>query len=88
MPLVCSSLVAVIRARKALQNAFEAGDWDSVRELDTAVGPALDLAFSDERRDNAALVSELEKVLALYAKVVTCLPEATAQRWLTAKAPA
>lgn len=88
MPLVCSSLVAVIRARKALQNAFEAGDWNSVRELDAAVGPALDLAFSDDRRDNAALVSELEKVLALYAKVVTCLPEATAQRWLTAKAPA
>jgi len=52
------------------------------------VGPALDLAFSDEQRDNAALIGELEKVLALYAQVVTCLPEATAQRWLAAKAPA
>ena len=88
MPLVCSSLVAVIRVRKALQHAFEAGDWDGVRKLDAEVGPALDLAFSDEQRDNAALIGELEKVLALYAQVVTCLPEATAQRWLAAKAPA
>lgn len=88
MPLVCSSLVAVIRVRKALQQAFEVGDWESVRKLDAEVGPALDLAFSDEQRDNAALICELEKVLALYADVVTGLPEATAQRWLAAKAPA
>ena len=87
MPIVCSSLVAVIRARKALQNALEAGDWDAVKAHDAEVGPALDEAFSDELRDNAALIGELEKILALYAKVVTALPEATAQRWLTAKRP-
>lgn len=84
MPLVCSSLVNVIRTRKSMQTAFEQGDWDSVRCFDTRLGEALDFAFSDEARDNSALVGELEKVLALYAKVVAYLPESTAQRWLKA----
>lgn len=84
MPLVCSSLVDVIRTRKAMQNAFERGDWDGVKACDERLGRMMDAAFSDDARDNASLVGELEKVLALYARVVTYLPEATAQRWLSA----
>ena len=84
MPVICSSLVNVIRARKAMQAAFESGDWEAVRVHDEQVGQLLDLAFSDELRDNRALVGELEKVLALYADVVAYLPESAAQRWLKA----
>ena len=84
MPLVCSSLVDVIRTRKAMQTAFDTDDWDSVKACDERLGRMLDIAFSDDNRDNTALVNELEKVLATYAKVVTYLPEATAQRWLCA----
>ncbi|BCD99476.1 hypothetical protein [Marinagarivorans cellulosilyticus] len=84
MPLVCSSLVDVIRTRKAMQTAFEVGDWDGVKACDERLGRMLDAAFSDDNRDNTALVAELEKVLAMYARVVTYLPEATAQRWLCA----
>ncbi len=87
MPLVCSSLVDVVRTRKALQAAFEAGDWDAVRSFDERLVRMMDTAFSDDERDNGLLVSELEKVLALYARVVTSLPEATAQRWLSATQP-
>lgn len=84
MHLVCSSLVDVIRTRKAMQKAFECADWDGVKTCDDRLGRMLDAAFSDDVRDNSALVAELEKVLALYAQVVTCLPEATAERWLKA----
>ncbi|HEY7772096.1 MAG TPA: hypothetical protein VIC26_02865 [Marinagarivorans sp.] len=84
MPLVCSSLVDVIRTRKAMQTAFDSDDWDGVKACDERLGRMLDIAFSDDNRDNTALVTELEKVLATYAKVVAFLPEATAQRWLCA----
>lgn len=87
MPLVCSSLVDVIRTRKAMQTAFEQGDWDGVRTCDERLGRMMDAAFSDDHRDNATLVLELEKVLSLYARVVTHLPESTAQRWLCATQP-
>jgi hypothetical protein len=82
MAIVSSSLVDVIRTRKALETAFELGDWDVVKSYDARLGSVLDEAFSDESRDNQALVCELEKVLALYARVVKHLPEATARRWL------
>ncbi|WP_156312465.1 hypothetical protein [Marinagarivorans algicola] len=84
MRLVCSSLVDVIRTRKAMQTAFECGNWEGVKACDERLGRMLDAAFSDDTRDNASLVAELEKVLALYARVVTYLPEATASRWLSA----
>ncbi|MDZ7923783.1 MAG: hypothetical protein U5M23_06915 [Marinagarivorans sp.] len=87
MSLVCSSLVDVIRTRKALQSAFESGDWDAVRFFDERLVRMMDTAFSDDERDNGSLVGELEKVLALYARVVTALPEAAAQRWLCATQP-
>lgn len=86
MKLVSASLVNVKRARREMERAFVAGNWDGVKHWDALVGKGLDAAFDDPSRDNAGLVEELEKVLGLYAQIVIGLPEQTAQQWLTTPA--
>jgi len=82
MKLVSASLVNVKRARREMERAFAAGNWDGVKHWDGQVGKGLDAAFDDPERDNAGLVEELEKVLGLYAQIVIGLPEQTAEQWL------
>ncbi|MFO1368763.1 MAG: hypothetical protein U1F46_07170 [Marinagarivorans sp.] len=84
MKLVSASLVNVKRARREMERAFAAGNWDGVKRWDTLVGQGLDAAFDDPDRDNKGLVEELEKVLGLYAQIVIGLPEQTAEQWLNA----
>lgn len=74
MSVVAASQVALIRARRALNQAFLDADWDAVRERDAALAEQLNISFADENRDTQALVEEMEKILALYAKMVAILP--------------
>lgn len=82
MKIIPASLVNVMRARREMERAFAQGQWEAVKEWDKKVGQCLDAAFDDPERDNRVLVDELEKVLALYAQMVSHLPEHTAQQWL------
>lgn len=83
MKLISSTLVEVMRTRRALEQAFEKSDWDAIKQCDAKVGNCLDAAFDDPERDNSLLVSELEKILKLYATMVAYLPEHTAKQWLS-----
>ncbi len=82
MNLISASLVNVKRARREMERAFTAGNWDGVKHWDGLVGKGLDAAFDDPARDNVGLVEELEKILGLYAQIVIGLPEQTAEQWL------
>jgi hypothetical protein len=87
MNVVAASLMNVKRARREMERAFDAGDWEGVKLWDGRVGAGLDSAFDDPGRDNVKLVGELEKVLALYAQIVTQLPDQTLQQWMKKTQP-
>lgn len=74
MSLVSQSHVELVRARKALEKAFIDKDWEVLSACDRRVGEALNDAFEDDRRDTRELVYEMERVLGIYAKMVSALP--------------
>lgn len=76
MSVVAVSHVALARARRELEKAYCADDWDKVKTCDRQLGHLLNLAFADEHRNTRALVEELELVLKLYARMVRTLPVA------------
>lgn len=80
--VVSLSYLNLIRARKQMEKAFVANDWDAVKEYDALVTHQLTQAFDDPDRDNRMLVDELEYVLGLYARMVEALPAAATQGWL------
>jgi hypothetical protein len=82
MNVIPISHLALVRARKNMEKAFDSGDWDAVRKWDSVISQELNEAFDDSRRDHALLASELEKILGLYSLMTRCLPEATAEQWL------
>lgn len=65
----------LVRARKALIQAHRRRDWDAVKACDIALTNRLDMAFDDPNRNQENLLAELEAILALYADMVTTLPE-------------
>jgi len=74
MSVVPASLTALIRYRKALESAFNNADWAQLQLQDQRMGACLNAAFEDPQRDTRALVVEMEKVLRLYASIVSKLP--------------
>lgn len=74
MSVVNASQFALRRARRELEKAFSESNWDDVRHWDVALGQSLNAAFDDENRDTSALVSELEKILGTYARLVERMP--------------
>ncbi|WP_143247444.1 hypothetical protein [Agaribacterium haliotis] len=74
MSLISRSHVDLVRLRKGMQSCFESGDWMGLRAKDRAMGAALDQAFQDSSRNAVELVAEMERVLALYARIVEALP--------------
>lgn len=74
MTVVSANHVSLIRCRKALEKAFDNKDWERVRQWDLRLGNCLNTAFDDPYRDTDSLVEELEKVLSLYAKIVSAVP--------------
>ena len=82
MNVIPTSHMALVRARKSMERAFNANDWVGVKEWDTILSQQLNQAFDDDYRDHALLVGELEKILSLYSSMTRSLPEATAEQWL------
>ncbi len=75
MSIVVASQFALKRARRQLETSFRQGNWQAVRENDIELGRLLNKAFDEKGRNTRALVSELENILALYADMVSVLPE-------------
>lgn len=82
MNVIPTSHMALVRARKNMEEAFVRSDWNAVKEWDALLSHQLNQAFDDDRRDHSLLVGELEKILGLYSSMTRCLPEATAEQWL------
>lgn len=82
MNVIPTSHIALVRARKQMEQAFQRNDWATVKEWDTLLSHQLNQAFDDDNRDHALLVGELEKILGLYSSMTRSLPEATADQWL------
>jgi len=80
MTVINSSFVSLVRVRKQLQKAYDEGNWDDVRHWDVALADLMNEAFDDEDRNTTALVDELQKVLNLYTKIVSELPENSAPK--------
>ncbi|WP_075185546.1 hypothetical protein [Teredinibacter haidensis] len=75
MSVISASHLTLVRARKALEHAYKHKQWDEIRKWDSQLGDCLNLAFEDAHRDTPSLVAELERVLQLYANIVSALPE-------------
>ena len=75
MSVVVASQFALKRARRNLERAYQQGNWLAVRQSDVELGKLLNSALDDKSRDTKALVEELENILALYADMVSMLPE-------------
>lgn len=82
MNIIPTSHMALVRARKKMESAFDLNDWAAVKEWDTLLSHQLNQAFDDVDRDHALLVGELEKILGLYSSMTRCLPDVTAEQWL------
>jgi len=82
MNLVPVSQLNLVRARREMEKAYQAGDWQGVQDWDQMVALQLNQAFDDPDRDHKMLVSELEKILLLYSQMVRSLPETLAEGWL------
>lgn len=82
MSVVPVSHLSLVRTRREMEKSFFSADWDAVKDWDQLLAFQLNQAFDDPSRDHKMLVSELEKVLALYSDMVRSLPEATVENWL------
>lgn len=76
MSVVSKSQVELVRARKALEQAFDEQDWVALRKWDAKLGECLNRAFADPMRDAFELVQEMERVLHTYATLVEAMPAA------------
>ncbi|WP_370978928.1 hypothetical protein [Agaribacterium sp. ZY112] len=74
MSLISCSHVDLVRTRKSLEFAFDNKQWGALKRHDLLMGEALDKAFDDKTLNAKELMSELERVLALYARIVAELP--------------
>lgn len=81
MALISAAHLNLVRARREMQKAFSQKDWEAVKDWDQLLSVQLGRAFDDPQRDHALLVSELQKVLALYGQMVHALPEAAVSHW-------
>lgn len=74
MTVISSSFFSLIRARKELEKAFQHGNWDEVKLWDKKLGENLNKAFEDDECNTRELVQELERILNVYANVVSGMP--------------
>jgi len=81
MNIVPVSQLNLARARREMEKSYDCGDWQAVQNWDRLVAQELNQAFDDPDRDHQTLVSELEKILALYSQMVRRLPEAVSDSW-------
>lgn len=81
MSVISAAHLNLVRARREMQNAFKQQDWEAVKDWDQLLSVQLSHAFDDPQRDHNLLVSELQKVLALYGQMVHALPDAAVAQW-------
>ena len=82
MSVVSISHLNLLRARKQMERAYKANDWEAVKDFDSLLTHQLTQAFDDPQRDNQMLVNELETILGLYAQMVRALPDSATKTWL------
>lgn len=82
MNVIPTSHMALVRARKQMEQAFDHSDWAKMKEWDSLLSHQLNLAFDDDNRDHKLLVGELERILGLYSAMTRCLPEAATEQRL------
>ncbi len=80
MSVVAASQFRLARARQCLEQACAEGDWEAVKRWDNALADALNGLFDDGDYDARSLVTQLEAVLATYAKIVLELPAETSRQ--------
>ncbi len=83
MNIVPATYLTLVRARKEMQRAFDAGDWDGIRDSDDFLLVQLQQAFDDPEKDSELLAKELSTVLDLYSRMVESMPQDTVQQWLS-----
>lgn len=81
MAVISATHLNLVRARREMQNAFKHQDWEAVKDWDQLLSVQLGHAFDDPQKDHSLLVSELQKVLALYGQMVHALPDAAIAHW-------
>lgn len=83
MAVIATTHMNLVRARRQMETAFVANDWERVKEWDQQLTMQLNNAFDDPLRDNDLLVKELERILGLYAEMVESLPPSVNEPWVT-----
>lgn len=81
MAIVSAIHLNLVRARREMEKAFQREEWEAVKDWDHLLSVQLGRAFDDPQRDHMLLVTELQKVLSLYGKMVHALPDAAVERW-------
>ena len=74
MSLISHTQFDLVRLRKGMEAAFKQGDWVALRNQDRGMGAALDAAFTDSARSPEELITEMERILKVYASIVDNLP--------------
>lgn len=82
MQVIPVSHLNLVRVRREMEKLYLASDWEAIKDLDPMLSSQLNAAFDDPNRMHTKLVSELEKILALYGSMVRKLPEKVACDWL------
>lgn len=80
MSVIAASQFRLARARKCLEQACAEGDWEAVKRWDRALAEALTALFDEGGYNAQTLVTQLEEVLATYAKIVLELPAETSRQ--------
>ena len=73
--IIALSLMSVKNLRRRIEKAHAQNDYEGIKRLDLELTAMLNHAFNDPFRDTIALISELQKILKLYSRVVDSLPK-------------
>jgi len=73
MPVIPLSQLELSRARRDMEKAMDAGDWQQVGELDSSLDRVMDCATGDDGRDIGSLLNEMGNLLQVYKQLMkTC----------------
>jgi len=73
MPVIPLSQLELTRARRDMEKAMDAGDWQRVGKLDGSLDRVMDCATGDDDRDIGSLLNEMGNLLQVYKQLMkTC----------------
>ena len=70
MPVIPLTQLELSRARRDMQKAMSAGDWQSVGKLDSTLDQVMDSATGDDDRDIGSLLNEMGSLLNIYKQLM------------------